>query len=225
MLKERKFTHSKSLITLTLMFAFLGAMIIVLWRSQDITLYLVSIESVWLRNIFYLTNIVGEPTLHAILAAVVPIFNVRKGIVLSSILAINSIIIVSMKFIASQPRPYSVFSQNNWLDQVNLPETIKILTDNTSFPSYHSAGAFALITLLILAAKRKIAVIILFVIGVLTATGRVHFFQHFFIDIYVGALIGIGIAYFCYSIYKKYYHEKLAGLDCPIWKLKKQEGN
>ncbi len=222
MLKEEKFIHRKSLFTLTALFALLGALVIILWQSQEITLYLVSIESEFIKNVFYITNIVGEPLFHVLMAILFLLLNIRKGIILSTILAINSILVVFIKLIVSQPRPYSVFAENNWLDLVYLPETIKILTDDTSFPSYHSAGAFALITFLILITKRKIFVIILFLTALLTGMGRVYFFQHFFIDIYFGALIGIVISYISYTLYKKYYYKKLRGLDRPLLRFREK---
>lgn len=217
MLKEEKFINKKSLITLSSTFALLGALVIILWKSQEITLYLVSVESVFLKKVFYITNFLGEPLFHIITGLLLLLLNVRKGMILSAILIINSLLVVTMKFIASQPRPYSVFSENNWLDQINIPGTITILTDDTSFPSYHSAGAFAMITFFILTTRRKFPVLLLFAAAILTAVGRVYFFQHFFIDIYFGALIGIAVSYACYAIFRKYYYDKLSRLDGPAW--------
>jgi membrane-associated phospholipid phosphatase len=74
-----------------------------------------------------------------------------------------------------------------------------------SFPSGHSAAGFALFTSLALLFPRKSISLICAVIAVLIALSRVMLAQHFYHDVLVGAILGMGIAIFLFILfYKKY---------------------
>lgn len=63
-----------------------------------------------------------------------------------------------------------------------------------TFPSGHSATAFSVATLLALAVKNKKLSLVWYSLAILVAISRVYLLQHFFIDTYSGALIGILVA-------------------------------
>ncbi len=60
-----------------------------------------------------------------------------------------------------------------------------------SFPSGHSATIFALCFCLAIFAKRNIWKFMFFCLAVLVAYSRVYLSQHFLIDVYFGAIIGV----------------------------------
>jgi len=63
-----------------------------------------------------------------------------------------------------------------------------------TFPSGHTQTIFLVITFIILASRKSyLLIIVLLFIAVITALSRVYLLQHFFIDIWFGALIGFFI--------------------------------
>lgn len=62
---------------------------------------------------------------------------------------------------------------------------------NNSFPSGHSASAFALFSFLAIALRNKSWGWLLFVVAVVAAYSRIYLAQHFLNDVYVGSIIGI----------------------------------
>ncbi|MDW7690784.1 phosphatase PAP2 family protein [Flammeovirgaceae bacterium SG7u.111] len=72
-----------------------------------------------------------------------------------------------------------------------------------SFPSGHTATAFAFAFLLPMMLPKKRLSFILFTFAVLTAYSRIYLLQHFFIDTYFGALIGIGTSWAIWQFFEK----------------------
>lgn len=88
-----------------------------------------------------------------------------------------------------------------------------------SFPSGHTAQAFALaICLAYYSASKKLSVV-LFMLAVLTAWSRVYLLQHFLLDTFVGGLIAIIICTLFFHWTQKFETGTLA-LKCnrPLWK-------
>ena len=59
-----------------------------------------------------------------------------------------------------------------------------------SFPSGHTATAFSLAVILMLLTRNMVLSVTLFVMAVLVGFSRMYLIQHFFIDVYAGAIIG-----------------------------------
>ncbi|HLF33233.1 MAG TPA: phosphatase PAP2 family protein [Cyclobacteriaceae bacterium] len=64
---------------------------------------------------------------------------------------------------------------------------------NQTFPSGHSATIFAMATILSIAIPNKKLTAVWYLIAILVGISRVYLMQHFFIDIFFGAMIGIGV--------------------------------
>lgn len=62
---------------------------------------------------------------------------------------------------------------------------------NNSFPSGHSASAFALFSFLAISLRNKAWGVFLFVVALFAAYSRIYLSQHFFNDVYVGSIIGV----------------------------------
>ncbi len=60
-----------------------------------------------------------------------------------------------------------------------------------SFPSGHTATAFALATLLICLTKNKLLQVLYMLGAILVAISRIYLFQHFLVDTLAGAVIGM----------------------------------
>ncbi|MFH1888979.1 MAG: phosphatase PAP2 family protein [Candidatus Omnitrophota bacterium] len=96
-----------------------------------------------------------------------------------------------------RPRP---FEQMYNLDLCRLTSA---QSTADSFPSGHTAGAFALLFPFILYSRRLRSRALLFVLGALMAYSRVYLGAHFLSDVVVGAALGAGIATLCYRLFVK----------------------
>jgi len=62
---------------------------------------------------------------------------------------------------------------------------------NNSFPSGHSASAFALFSFIAISLRNKAWGVVLFAVALFAAYSRIYLSQHFFNDVYVGSIIGV----------------------------------
>ena len=113
---------------------------------------------------------------------------VLTGIVL---LIVSSI----LKELFNFPRPVNFLNQMNLSATFNFVKGIDIHTGGTSFPSGHTASAFALWGLTAFQfSKNKGLQIGLFVTASLVGVSRVYLTQHFPQDVLFGSAIGLAIA-------------------------------
>ncbi|MEM8908849.1 MAG: phosphatase PAP2 family protein, partial [Bacteroidota bacterium] len=98
------------------------------------------------------------------------------------------------------PRPVVYFKTYGVFDQLNTVEGVALF-GSASFPSGHTMSAFALFGLLAMISPRKKTVgLLLFIIALLIGISRVYLIQHFFEDIYAGALAGTSLALLIYYV-------------------------
>lgn len=81
--------------------------------------------------------------------------------------------------------------------KLKLVEGVEVYTNN-SFPSGHTATAFATFLMLTLIIKKNSWGFIFFFLALLVAISRVYLVQHFFIDVYAGAWLGTTSTLFVY---------------------------
>lgn len=105
------------------------------------------------------------------------------------------------KILFHHPRPYLYFEQQGLLAQLELIPGVKVHKGLTSFPSGHTMAAFALFTFLALCFPRKPWLsITCFCIALLVGVSRMYLVQHFFEDVYLGALLGLGLGMLAYYV-------------------------
>lgn len=61
----------------------------------------------------------------------------------------------------------------------------------SSFPSGHSMTIFGMLAFFAFLANNRFASVILFILSVLVGFSRIYMLQHFFVDVYAGAFLGI----------------------------------
>ncbi len=107
-----------------------------------------------------------------------------------------------IKLWVNAPRPSVVFGESEWFHRIAGLH----LHAQLSFPSGHTAGAFACFTLLsiLLPAGRASWSILFFFLAFLVAYSRMYLGQHFFEDIYVGSLLGTSLSALSYIFWAKF---------------------
>ncbi|MFL5731271.1 MAG: phosphatase PAP2 family protein [Cytophagaceae bacterium] len=117
----------------------------------------------------------------------------------------STIIVQLIKNVAfpEAPRPISFFEPTLKLHYVSSVE----IHHWASFPSGHTSGAFTVFCLLALLVRNQFLAILFFSLALLVAFSRMYLLQHFFLDTYVGAIIGTATTMVCY-----YYFQNRTGL-------------
>jgi len=72
-----------------------------------------------------------------------------------------------------------------------------------SFPSGHTATAFALATILVIGIKNKKFSVPLLFFGALVGYSRIYLGQHFLLDVAAGSLIGVFFSILCWIVFNK----------------------
>lgn len=110
---------------------------------------------------------------------------------------------VLLKPLVSRPRPYVFYGKNtqfmSWFTNAG-----SLKEKDFSFPSGHTAAAFAYCTVMFLLFRRKYRLSwILPLISVSVMISRVYLMVHFASDVVAGMIIGIACACISYGVYKR----------------------
>ncbi len=98
-----------------------------------------------------------------------------------------------LKDIIGTDRPLTYFEKLGRIEEVTRIPGVVLNSGQTSFPSGHTIGAFALYTVLamIFAERRPRFGILFALLGASVGISRIFLFQHFLADVMFGALLGI----------------------------------
>lgn len=118
------------------------------------------------------------------------------GIVSSAIFAVNGLLVQFFKIIVfDYPRP-SVY-----LEDVEPVVSFGMnLATKHSFPSGHTNTMFVGGMVIGLLSGNKNLLLLGLISGLLTGISRMYFFQHFFMDIYAGGVLGIVVSTFVFLL-------------------------
>ncbi|MBK8564842.1 MAG: phosphatase PAP2 family protein [Saprospiraceae bacterium] len=119
-----------------------------------------------------------------------------------------------LKSLFAIDRPAAYFAKLNLTDQLNFVPGVELHTGATSFPSGHAMSAFALYSILafMLPSAKRYA-FPLFLLALLVAISRIYLVQHFWPDVYVGGIVGVGLAMVWYVLLSR---SEKAWLDRPL---------
>ncbi len=114
----------------------------------------------------------------------------RKGIYIGETFVVNAFVTTALKYSVNRARPY-----------VTYPEIDKETSGGSgSFPSGHTSDAFATATSLSIAFPKWYVITPSFIWASAVGYSRMDLGVHYPTDIFAGAIIGSGSAYFCYKL-------------------------
>jgi membrane-associated phospholipid phosphatase len=186
-------SNTKYYIFYTIIFVVFAVVISYTNSRLDVAIYINSQNSVFFDYFFKYSTYLGHGLIIGILALYL-IFTNKKYFyitVFSSLL--TTLIVRFLKIYVNAPRPISYFKSVCPTDyDFHFVEGVKIASQH-SFPSGHTATAFLFFFLLsfFYAQKRYFLQFVFFFLALIVAYSRLYLFQHFFIDVAVGALIGV----------------------------------
>lgn len=109
-----------------------------------------------------------------------------------------------IKFQVRAPRPLSYFRDAPWIH--TTPAWERLLEN--SFPSGHTCAAFCLYAFLslVLTPRFKSAGLLFFLLALLVGFSRMYLAAHFFLDVYVGSIIGVFFTILVVWLMNRYPH-------------------
>ena len=138
----------------------------------------------------YITNL-GDGSLFAVLLIGLLFHNYYSSMLTALTIIFQAILVSIFKrgIYKGLERPLAFFNEDVSL---NFVEGVDVHSFNT-FPSGHTATAFAIFALLFIVIKNKSVIVstILFMIAFLVGLSRIYLLQHFVVDAYFGAIFGI----------------------------------
>jgi membrane-associated phospholipid phosphatase len=138
----------------------------------------------------YCTYIGGGITFAILLLALL-FYRYYYAILTSLVIIFQTIFVQGIKLFIfpAWDRPVIFFQEK----EIHLVDGVRISIFN-SFPSGHTATAFSIATILTLIIRNRKLSLVWYFIAILVALSRVYLMQHFFMDIYAGAIIGITVS-------------------------------
>jgi membrane-associated phospholipid phosphatase len=157
----------------------------------------------------------GDGVFMAGVALLLMFWRMRYSLILfSSFLSSSLVVQILKRFVFSDfPRPVKYFEATEY--SLHLVNGLKYHSW-FSFPSGHSATAFALFTGLALIVKNRLLKLVFLILAGLIAFSRVYLSQHFLIDSMVGSLIGV-----IFAVLFHYYFFRIdrSWIDKPFYKI------
>jgi membrane-associated phospholipid phosphatase len=143
----------------------------------------------FLLNVFFINyTFIGDGIFALCLIGVMFFYYKRKqqGFALLYSFIISGIGVQIIKNLIDSPRPKLFFEAGQYLHFINGVS----LTNNSSFPSGHTATAFAIATVTVLMMRDKSWQLFILIAAILVGYSRIYLAQHFLLDVIVGAIIG-----------------------------------
>lgn len=140
-------------------------------------------------NVFFINyTFMGDGIFAVCLIALMFFYFKRKqaGFALLYAFLISGLAAQLLKNLFNSPRPKLYFEPGTYLNFIDGVT----LSGSSSFPSGHTATAFAIATVLVLMMKNKNGQLLILMAAALVGYSRIYLAQHFLLDVIAGALLG-----------------------------------
>lgn len=179
--------NNKSFFIPFLIYIIFGLLILLATQRGDVVLFLNKLHNPFLDFLFKYFTMLGEGYYFLVIIIIMGLFRVKyffQGFVLFSF---SGLIATYLKNIFDEPRPLAYFGKSYTLQFVDGVDVFSWL----SFPSGHSISAFTIFLFFSFHVERSFYKFIFFCLALLVAISRMYLVQHFFVDVYYGAIIGV----------------------------------
>jgi membrane-associated phospholipid phosphatase len=143
----------------------------------------------FMLNVFFINyTFIGDGIFALCLIALMFFYFKRKKCAMALLYSflISGLAAQIIKNLVYSPRPKLYFEAGTYLNFINGVT----VTGNSSFPSGHTATAFAIATVLVLMMKNKNRQLLILMAAVLVGYSRIYLAEHFLLDVIVGAFLG-----------------------------------
>ncbi len=212
--------HIQFAIQLFTGFILTGVILLITYSKIEFSLLINKLSSPPFDFFFNAVTQLGLGGLLAVLAVFLLFIRYYYAILCAGILVMSGIIsfITKKVLFADAMRPLHFMSEMSLRFPKGMEEHFK-----HSFPSGHTMTIFAAAFILFWIYRDYRVAIINFTIAVLVAISRVYLFQHFFIDVYAGAILGIAESVFMVWLFENVFHlNKIPALNRSLISKKKK---
>jgi len=199
-----------------LLFLFLGIFFFLFYEKGSLVLFLNENSTPFLDVFFKYFTDLGLGGFFAI-PIIIALFIRYEYAIMGAISLLMTGILTSIfkqLLFKGMPRPTAYFTQG----ELSLIEGVDYNSYNT-FPSGHTMAAFAMFLFISFLVNRKGWIFFFFLLALGVGFSRVYLSQHFFVDIYVGSILGVFAVYLGYILGCKVLGNRYLGLKNKI-KLK-----
>jgi membrane-associated phospholipid phosphatase len=210
------------------LFVITGALVISATAREDLHVYFNSFvpdlkpgQQHLLNTFFIYFTYLGDGIFILITILLLFFVNVRFALTAGIAYALSSGVAQIFKQFIFQdfPRPHLHFESHFPSTKLKFIEGIQLLAQN-SFPSGHTTAAFALFLSVALISNNRLVKLLCFFTAICVGMSRVYLSQHFFEDIYGGAIIGGCLAILsCYFFYFASFSGKFNRLDTSLVRM------
>lgn len=196
------FAEGKWFLTPCFVLAILVAALLLYLPKGDEIVFIHTQQTHALNVFFRVVTSLSEWPITIIILIFSIIHGLNKGVLLTLTTLLNAVLVTTLKkgVFAGYVRPALFFEGKLALNFVPGVEIYKY----NSFPSGHTAAAFALFFMMSLLVKDKRLSLVFFLVATLVGFSRVYLLQHFLVDVYFGAILGAVVAVFCWQISKRF---------------------
>jgi membrane-associated phospholipid phosphatase len=165
-----------------------SGVVLAIYSKPDIHIWLNRYNSGFSDWVFSHVTFLGDGIFVISIAVVLLFYSLRSSVFLLTSYLFTGLVVQILKRIvfADYLRPVKYFNDTV---QLHLVDGVRLLNGH-SFPSGHSASAFALFLSLAIISRNRYIQVICFILACTVAYSRVYLSQHFLGDIYAGSLIG-----------------------------------
>lgn len=195
------FAEGKWFFVLYLVMAMVVALVLVLTLKGDEIVFIHTQHTNALNVFFRIITSLSEWPIAVIIVLFSAVYGLNRGVLLVLVTVVNALAVTVLKkgVFAGYARPALFFEGKLSLNFVPGVETYRY----NSFPSGHTAAAFALFFMMSLLVKDKRLGFLFFALAVLVGFSRIYLLQHFLMDVYFGAMLGVVVAIICWQISTK----------------------
>jgi len=176
--------------------------VLVTYSKPDIHIWLNGHNSGFFNWVFSHITFLGDGIFAICIAVLLLFYSLRSSVFLLTAYLSTGLVVQILKRLVftNCQRPVKYFHDTV---QLHLVDGVRLLNGH-SFPSGHSASAFALFLSLAIISRNRLIQVICFVLACAVAYSRVYLSQHFLVDIFAGSIIGVIGALALYpGFYKK----------------------
>ncbi len=175
---------------------FLATGLLFAWEKGDLVLFFSENRTAPVDLLFRLLTDLGDGVLFVVFGFLLLFVKYRYAIGMVALGLLVMLVSFISKSIFALDRPLPYFRKMGLEEQLTFVAGVKVHTGATSFPSGHTIAAFAMYTFLaLIAPEKRFTGLLLLLLAVGVGLSRVYLVQHFFQDIYLGSLMGVGLAW------------------------------
>jgi membrane-associated phospholipid phosphatase len=165
--------------------------VLLTYSKSDIHIFINQHNSAFADQLFKYITFLGDGIFVILVCVILLFIKYRYALMTFSTYIITGLFVQVLKrfIFTGTPRPKLYFEG---LYNLHMVEGVKMYTVN-SFPSGHSASAFALFLCLAFIIKNRFLQFLFLGIACFTAFSRIYLSQHFLFDTYIGSLIGVTV--------------------------------